>query len=260
MTRISFLFLPCCLFYSAVFAQEVLPGFTVKNNRGKISVSWQNQYPEHVKNISIQRSYDSIKNFSTLLSISNPAEAVNGYMDINAPYSKMFYKLFIVFDSGAYIFTGSKKPDIDPNFDFAGSLKKLKEQINEKNEITKATGTHPPINRKQQPVSKSNVTPELPKSIEAPAAPKKDVIIYPSKRVFTDKDNNINIILPDYKTNKYVIKFFDEKNKHLFNLQNINEGFLILEKMNFRHAGWFFFEIYEDGGLFEKNKIFIPKD
>ena len=47
---------------SAVNAQAVLPEFSVKNNNGKISVSWQNKYPKIVKGITVQRSFDSIKN------------------------------------------------------------------------------------------------------------------------------------------------------------------------------------------------------
>jgi len=35
---------------------------------------------------------------------------------------------------------------------------------------------------------------------------------------------------------------------------------LTLDKSNFIHAGWFKFELYEDGQLKEKNKLLIPKD
>ncbi|HQW84039.1 MAG TPA: hypothetical protein PK987_06260 [Ferruginibacter sp.] len=246
-----------------LIAQEILPGFTVKNNKSKISVSWQNKYKQNIKSISIQRSYDSTKNFSSIYTLPNPSDAVNGYMDIHAPYTKMYYKLFVVFDSGEYIFTAVKKPEIDNRFDLTSSIKKIRDENNRiKDSIEKANR---PVKITAQPKIKDTTEktnkpePVLPVK-EEDLAPKKDVITYPSKRIFTDKNNNINIILPDYKTNSYVIKFFDENYKHLFDLKHINEGFLILEKFNFRHAGWFFFEIYEDGGLFEKNKIFIPKD
>lgn len=245
-------------------AQDVLPDFTVKNNKSKISISWQNKYKQNVKSISIQRSYDSSKNFSSIYTVPNPADAVVGYMDIHAPYTKMFYKLFIVFDSGEYIFTTVKKPDIDNNFDLTRAIKKINDENNKiKDSIEKANRPvkipAPPAPK--EPGKKNNKPrPVSPVKDEEPAPQKKDVIPYPSKRIFTDKDNNVNIVLPDFKTNRYTIKFFDENYKHLFDLNQINEGFLILEKVNFRHAGWFFFEIYEDGGLFEKNKFYIPKD
>src|SRR5689334_13887922 len=98
------------------FAQDTLPNFTVKNNRGKISVSWQNKYQKKIESITIQSSFDSLKKFSSLKVVSVPNDFVNGYFDLDVPYEKMFYRLFIVFDSGAYIFTPSKRPDVDPRF------------------------------------------------------------------------------------------------------------------------------------------------
>lgn len=265
MRRIYLLLIAAlCFSCSKLSAQEVLPDFTVKNNKSKISISWQNEYKKFVKSISIQRSYDSSKSFSSIFTVPDPAEAVNGYFDKNAPYDKMFYRLFIVFDSGEYSFTAPQKPDIDTRFDLTGTIKKIRDENNRvKDSIEKA---NQPVKILPQPkprdTSEKNNKPKPlpPVIVEEPAPPKKEVITYPSRRIFTDKDNNVNIVLPDYKTNSYVIKFFEENNKHLFDLKNINEGFLILEKVNFRHAGWFFFEIYEDGGLFEKNKIYIPKD
>lgn len=261
MRRI-YILLIASLFFSGskLFAQEVLPDFTVKNNKSKISVSWQNEYKKIVKSISIQRSYDSSKSFSSIYTVPDPAEAVYGYMDKNAPYAKMFYRLFIVFDSGEYSFTAAQKPDIDAGFDLTSSIKKIRDENNRiKDSIKKAN--EPVKTQPEDPAEKNNKPKPLPPvTTEEPTPPKKDVIAYPSRRIFTDKDNNINIVLPDYKTNSYLVKFFDENNKHLFDLKDISEGFLILEKVNFRHAGWFFFEIYEDGGLFEKNKFYIPKD
>ena len=46
----------------------------------------------------------------------------------------------------------------------------------------------------------------------------------------------------------------------LFELKDIKEQVLLIDKANFQHAGWFFFEIYQDGALIEKNRFFIGKD
>ena len=93
-----------------IFAQDTLPDFTVKNLNGRITISWFNNYVKEVKAISIQRSYDSIRNFSTFASVPNPKNTKNGFIDKNAPYDKMFYRLFIVFDSGGYVYSRSGKP------------------------------------------------------------------------------------------------------------------------------------------------------
>jgi hypothetical protein len=58
----------------------------------------------------------------------------------------------------------------------------------------------------------------------------------------------------------YSIKFFEEDNSPLFEVKQVKEASLVLDKANFLHSGWFKFELYEDGKLKEKNKFFIPKD
>ena len=91
-----------------------------------------------------------------------------------------------------------------------------------------------------------------------PFVPKE--VYKPSKFVFTEKDGNISILLPEASTKHYSIKFFDEKNNPLFEINKIKESPLTLDKVNFLKSGWFRFELYENGTLKEKNKFFIPKD
>jgi hypothetical protein len=82
----------------------------------------------------------------------------------------------------------------------------------------------------------------------------------PSKFVFTEKDGNIRISLPEARTKKYSLKFLEEDLTETFEIKHITETFLILDKTNFMHSGWFNFELYEDGKLKEKHKLFVPKD
>jgi len=81
-----------------------------------------------------------------------------------------------------------------------------------------------------------------------------------SKNIFTGKDNNIIINLPHATGKKYSIRFFDENDNPVFEINKINEPYLILDKVNFKHAGWFQYHLYESGILLEKYKIFIPRD
>ena len=59
---------------------------------------------------------------------------------------------------------------------------------------------------------------------------------------------------------KYLIKFFEETGAFLFELNKITEPYLTLDKVNFIHAGIFDFEVYENGVLIEKHKVYVPKD
>ena len=74
------------------------------------------------------------------------------------------------------------------------------------------------------------------------------------------KLGNIHIALPEAAKKHYTVKFFDENNKLLFELAEIKDPSLILDKTNFHHSGWFRFELYDGDQLKEKNKLFIPKE
>src|ERR1700735_2774970 len=99
------------LFFSAILqAQDTLPRFSATaRGPGKILVSWHNNYPV-VTQISIQRSTDSLRNFTTLLTVPDPKLPANGVVDNKAPHPNFYYRLFIVLDGGKYLFTPSQRP------------------------------------------------------------------------------------------------------------------------------------------------------
>ena len=268
MRKIYFLLILVTSFlFCRVYGQAILPDFTIKNTNGNISVFWLNQYPIRVNGISVQRSFDSSKNFTSVASVFNPQNTVNGFTDVNPPYNKMYYRLFIGFDTGIYILTEAKKPELYTVIDYS----KLIIEINalyEKNislhqERLKAQReAAPALDAKKAAVKKSKtVRPGgAARVAEVDKAIINEVITYPSKHIFTDNEDNIVINLPSIKSNNYVIKFYTEDYKPLFILKNVTEDHLVIEKVNFSHAGWFIFEIFKNDLLFEENKFYIPKD
>ena len=86
-----------------------------------------------------------------------------------------------------------------------------------------------------------------------------DVVI-PMYRIIANKDGLVRISLADFGHKKYSIKFYEDDNTFLFELKDIKEASLMLEKSNFYHSGWFRSELYENDKLVEKNRFFIPKD
>lgn len=237
--KIFWLFFLLITAYNAS-AQETLPDLTVKNFNGKIIVSWQNAYTKPVSNILIQRSYDSLKNYTTIGSVLNPQNKENGYADANPPYNKMYYRVSVSFEGGSYVITKPVRP--------------VKEIPVEIVDSTSQQANQP----KYDPRYPWQIN-SYPDSISAPI-PKKDEITYPSQRIFTGRDNNLVIHLPDAAIKKYTAKFFDDADNFLFEVTRLNDEYLIIEKVNFGHAGWFRFEIYEGGKLIEKNKFLILKD
>ena len=77
--------------------------------------------------------------------------------------------------------------------------------------------------------------------------------------VFTDKKGYVNLRLPNPRFYKYVIRFFESSGKLAFEIQAPKEDWLVLEKSNFVHAGTFEYEVWQDGNLQEKGRIFLSR-
>jgi hypothetical protein len=212
----KFLILLVVLFFSQkLSAQDTLPKISVTNISDHIIVSWTNPFTT-LTTINIQRSFDSTKNFTTIGSVLDVANKRNGFIDSKPLALNMYYRIFLSFEGGTYLFTKSSRP--------------LKDT--------------------------SKVLPDF-KEFQQSAV---NTWFVPSKLVYTGKDNNVIIALPDAGKKKYTIKFFEENGAFIFELNKITEPYLTLEKVNFIHAGIFDFEIYENGVLIEKHKVYVPKD
>jgi hypothetical protein len=349
-------------------AQDTLPGFTASlKSSGKVLISWRNGYPS-VNQISIQRSTDSLRNFTTLLTVPDPQIPENGFVDSKPGSSKMYYRIFILFPNSKYMFTKSRRP-ISEHTELPTANSKqahgAKQKMNQGQSKQKQVASVSPVN--QSPVAetgkstapasqtnnaKSNPTPPVVKPAEEEAkylilpkidnsriyymmentSMKKPAVTNPGKiksptiavekilfvkrrdtvimqlegnqvrrfsdslvkqtkdtlyfvdadtlqikpyievykepkevykispYVFAARDGNISIALPDCKTKKYFVAFFEPDNTPVMEVKDIKDPMLIIDKSNFGHAGWFRFELYEDGKLKEKNKFLIPRE
>jgi hypothetical protein len=230
MMKPFFLIAVFLILSNLVFAQErPLPFIQVKNLNNKIIVSWINDYTKPITALNIQRSYDSLQNFNTIGSVLSPQSRENGFADVNFPYNKMYYRVNISFEGGSYIITTPARP--------------VKENDGKDN-----------ISSEKYPWLVSD------KDSGIVFPPTKPGITYPSSTIFTAKDNNIIIHLENATIKKYTVKFFDEAEKFIFELSKLKEEYLIIEKVNFVHTGWFRFELYENGLLIENNKFQILKE
>jgi len=308
--KLFFLFAP--LFSIAlVRAQDTLPRFSVTvRGAGKILINWHNPYPV-VTQISIQRSADSTKNFTTLITVPDPRLPENGAVDPKAPHPNLYYRLFIVLENGKYLFSRSQRPHTDiaekqavsdkqgeVNADaepddpvlakadrqrvrFADEIKKGSPAVSSPariRELPKIEIDKPVFIKKGDTLVNQLAGQQLRSFRDSVLTRTKDTLVFidgdtlqirtfvpkevykPSLYVFTGKYGNVQVSLPDAARKKYAVKFFDEGNKLLFELSAIKDPALTLDKVNFLHAGWFRFELYEDDKLKEKNKLLIPKD
>ena len=96
-------------------AQNPLPGLSVDSlGKGRTRISWVNPYGEGLIQISVQSSYDSIKDFRTFFSSPSPQLPQNGYVDTRPHTGKIFYRVFYAFAGGSYAFSQSKPAGTGP--------------------------------------------------------------------------------------------------------------------------------------------------
>lgn len=229
--------------HSILPAQDTLPKFSARNiGNNRIVIGWVNNF-KNIKQISIQRSPDSLKDYKTILTVPDPTTHENGFVDTRAANDHMFYRLYIMLEKGVFFFSPVKKPFFDSAAVLAAKKKIIiNEQVDKLGKIDSLNGPNGSAKEKQN----ANV-------------------FVASKYVYTMPDGYVRIKLPADKSNsqvnkKYSIRFFDEAGKLVFEIKEITLSNFKIDKSNFYHSGWFNFELYEDGKLFEKHKFLIPKE
>jgi hypothetical protein len=227
-------------FFFIAGAQDTLPNFSLRNvGNNRIIISWTNFSYSTAKQISIQRSMDSLRGYKTIVSVPDPTTVQNGYVDTKAPNGNMFYRLFIVLNGARYFFSTIKRP-------FPDSIQLTKEKTKTENpfgiEINKPGKFNDSITNG---IGVNKIKPD---------------IFIPSNFVYTAKDGNVHLNFPHADTMNYSVKFFDDKGQFLFEIKGIKESSLIVDKTNFYHAGWFKFELYLNEKLKEKNKFYLAKE
>ncbi|ULQ53672.1 hypothetical protein [Flavihumibacter fluvii] len=307
--------LPTLLLLSTLCAgQDTLPDFKAVFRPGKkVQISWINQYGNQIRQLSIQRSRDSQRLFKTIITIPDPTVLRNGYIDQKETDSNYYYRLYILLDSGRYVFSSPRKPTIyipppvikevieKPVVVKEEPIKTL--QLPEKPPRPLFTeeekGAAPILEKTKEPIKKSSLPPppekmytikrgdtlagqlsdvNLKRFRDSVTLKTKDTItliskdtifikpfnakdIYKlSRYIFIDKSGVLHVELPDATKKRYLVRFYEVDKTFLFELKNIRDNMLLLDKANFQHAGWFLFEIYNDGNLFEKNRFYINKD
>lgn len=217
-------FLLIC-FTGVAMAQDTLPKVSVKLLGRKALVSWINPH-QNITSINIQRSGDSLRYYTSIGTVLNVGAKSNGFVDQKEFLpNEQYYRLFITFEGGDYMFTAAHRPVAD-----TATINPAVAEMLERTEPEEKTDSRPAPN-----------------------------YFIPSGYVYTGKDQNVVISLPDAKHKKYSIKFFEDDGTFLFELKKIPESFLIVDKANFYHSGLFRFELYENGAIKEMHKLYIPR-
>ncbi len=281
----------------AGIAQDTLPAFSAEiKSKNRIIISWTNPYGSKIKQLSIQRSRDSSRLFKTIITIPDPTVLQNGFVDQNLPDTNFYYRVYIMLDGGEYVFSPVRKArTIPPPPKHIPITRKpeppVKEEPKKPEPVQKPKTVEP--EKPKLPVPQPERYLVIKKGDEILGelnerflqkfrdsvsmrtrdtfllASRDTLLIKPfqpkeiysvSKYVFMDKAGLIHVELPWYARRKYIVKFFEEDKSPLFEIREVRDAVLLLDKANFMQAGWYLYEIYEDGKLLEKNKLFVGRD
>jgi len=94
---------------------------------------------------------------------------------------------------------------------------------------------------------------------------KKDSVVtenmfQPSAFVYINPGGNLMLILPNPEKKHFSFLVYKEDGALLFNMKNIKESKLLIDRSNFMSSGWFNYELYDGQKPKEKSKFFIPPE
>lgn len=205
------------------YAQEELPDFSLyKVGGGRVVISWTHSLRD-IKQVSIQRSHDPKNFFKTIATMPDPTIMQNGLADTHAPHDSMYYRIFVMQEGGRFFTTPVKQPAVD-SLGLAGAY----------GSTDNTTAVN--LNTNFLPTG-----------------------FVQSKYIYTSPDRYVRVELP-FDKRKYDIKFFTEYNQPIFEMADVKERRFKLDRSYFISAGYVNFELYADGKLLEKYKLFIPKE
>jgi hypothetical protein len=231
-----------------LFAQQKpLPAIMVKNINEKIVISWTNEYNLPIANLNIQSSFDSLRNYKTIGTVLSPQLRENGYVDANAIYNKMYYRVFVAFEGGTYAYSNIMRPIKSKDYVIPTTIDSTSLQMAAKKAQMDENGEEMPnidakLNYKLNPKLKGVLT------------------NYPSAQIFTSKESSIVLKFKDAVSKNLSVKFFTENDAPVFEMKKVTEDYLVIEKVYFKKYGWYYFEVYDNGKLIEKSKFQILKE
>ena len=277
--------------------QQPLPAFEVSDiGSGRVVISWYNQYPK-TSQITIQRSFDSLRGYKSILTVPDPSAVQNGFADTKATNDHMFYRLYILLDKGQYFFTtpqqptkraGAVAPLVAPSAVLStpvtASRTELTPTESQPAAAAATTKTSTPglpaetareSNELRSPSSQFTVQKVEPVIIKLDPSkmgdsakvpftvtPQNDPDAYaPSLYVYAIPEGHVRIDVPNKKRYaNYRIRFYEADKQFLFELKPLPAPSFLLDKTNFLHSGWFLFELYDEARLLERHKVFLEKD
>jgi hypothetical protein len=254
--KLSFKFLLLVLvgFSYNTSAQTMLPDILGATEKGINLLSWNCQY-EGVKSIAVQRSSDSVFNFVSIGYVKNLKKGAQAYIDGHPMPGNNWYRLYIVFNSDLTWYSNRFKLYVDsaaimnqtvlpPNDSLQKLANNIKVDIGTSTAVTTADSLRALVQKLK---------------ISIPNPEEVNPFTYVrSQYVFTNPfTGHVNMELPDVKKHNYSIRFFDQANKRILEVERVMESPIIIDKRNFQKKGLFRFELMKGKDKLETGYITI---
>lgn len=253
MTRLKVfagLFLLFFLSFSvASQAQPQLPDMVSVTQKGLVALGWTAQF-DGIKSIAVQRSADSVYNFTTIGFVKNTKKGPQGFIDGHPMPGKNYYRLYIAFSSDLTWISNRILVTVDSAQILAAGVVPTNDSLQRLvSGILPALATVRVDSSTGKPIGSTNILPKI--GTTAPAIP-------PSPYVFTNPfTGHINIELPNVYDHQYSIRFYDGTDRLVLDLNRIPESPIVLDKRNFQKKGIFRFDILRDRKAWEKGFVSV---
>lgn len=223
----------------------LLPDISIGTEQAINILTWNCQY-DGIKSIAVQRSGDSTFNYVTIGYVKKTKQGIQAYIDGHPLPGRNFYRLYIAFNSDLTWYSNRVRVNVDSN-DLLTQGMVLPPNDSLQKYIS-STDANNPLKEIIGKMSFSSSTDTDPNGFS----------YIRSQYVYTNPlTGHVNMEVPDFRTQRYTVKFYDAKEKEVLEIPRINASPSIIDKRNFQRKGMYKFVLKRNNTMLETGYITI---
>ena len=256
-------------------AQPELPNINGSNQNTMALLSWTCQY-DGIKYITVQRSADSVKGYTTIGNVERVQKGVQHFADGHPMPGDNWYRLQIVFMNSNAPWTSNRvKIHVDsatvmlqqwvipPNDELqhmvtmsAGKTDTLDKMVSD------ITHYYDSLRVAAQNKSKLDSLlrrkPKIKLNLTDNGGEFDPYVYLKSPYVYTDPvSGHVQVALPDVTLHIYELRFYNKKGKTVLEVPQLHTSPVLIDKRNFQEKGIYRFNVYKNNTLFDSGFISI---
>ncbi len=223
----------------------LLPSIAVGTEQAINFLTWNCQY-DGIKSIAVQRSGDSIYNYLTIGYVKKTKQGIQSYIDGHPLPGKNFYRLYIAFNSDLTWYSNRVRVNVDSNTLLMQSM-----VLPPNDSLQKYISNDDTDNPLKEIISKMSFTTSYEADPNAFSYIK-------SQYIYTNPlTGHVNMELPDVRSQRYNVKFYDQKEREILDVPRVTASPAIIDKRNFQKKGIYKFVLRRNTTMLETGYITI---